>query len=94
MSKTAKNSVPAQTAGAELPFEEAMKKLESVVAAMESDDLPLETMLAKYEEGMRLAEACQAKLAAAELKLQQLEKNAAGQTILRPLAAAETASDE
>jgi len=94
MSKTTKNAVPGQTAGADMAFEEAMKKLETLVEAMESDDLPLESLLAKYEEGMRLAEVCQAKLAAAELKLQQLEKNAAGQTVLRPLAAGATTSDE
>ena len=28
-----------------LPFEEALKKLESIVEAMESEDLPLETLL-------------------------------------------------
>ena len=67
------------------PFEEALKKLEGVVAAMESDDLPLETLLARYEEGMKLIKACQEKLAEAELKIQQLEKNAAGEIKLKPL---------
>ena len=68
-----------------LPFEEALKKLEGVVEAMESDDLPLETLLAKYEEGTRLVKICQEKLAEAELKIQQLEKNAAGELKLKPL---------
>ena len=68
----------------ELPFEEALKKLEIIVEAMETEGLPLETLLAKYEEGTRLARVCQAKLAEAELKIQQLEKNAAGGTSLRP----------
>ncbi len=62
-----------------------MQKLESVVEAMESDDLPLETLLAKYEEGAQLVKTCQAKLAEAELKIQQLEKNAAGEMKLKPL---------
>jgi hypothetical protein len=35
------------------PFEEALKKLETIVETMESDDLPLETLLAKYEEGTK-----------------------------------------
>ncbi len=66
------------------PFEEALKKLEDIVEAMESDDLPLETLLAKYEEGAKLVKICQQKLAEAELKIQQLEKNAAGEMKLKP----------
>jgi exodeoxyribonuclease VII small subunit len=65
------------------PFEEALKKLEAIVEAMESGDLPLETLLARYEEGTRLVQICQAKLAEAELKIQQLEKNAAGEMKLK-----------
>ena len=68
-----------------VPFEEALKKLEDIVEAMESEELPLETLLAKYEEGTRLAQICQTKLAEAELKIQQLEKNAAGELKLKPV---------
>jgi exodeoxyribonuclease VII small subunit len=68
-----------------LPFEEALKNLEAIVEAMESEELPLETLLAKYEEGTRLARICQEKLADAELKVQQLEKNVAGELKLKPL---------
>jgi len=68
-----------------LPFEEALERLESIVEAMESAELPLESLLAKYEEGTRLARLCQAKLSEAELKIQQLEKNAAGEMKLAPL---------
>jgi exodeoxyribonuclease VII small subunit len=67
------------------PFEEALQKLENVVEAMESDDLPLETLLARYEEGARLVKLCQEKLAEAELKIQKLEKDAAGNMKLQPL---------
>ena len=68
-----------------LPFEEALKKLESVVDAMESGDLPLENLLSRFEEGTRLVKVCQEKLEEAELKIQKLEKNAAGETALKPL---------
>jgi exodeoxyribonuclease VII small subunit len=68
-----------------LPFEEALKKLEGIVEVMEADDLPLETLLARYEEGARLVKICQEKLAEAEIKIQQLEKNAAGELKLKPL---------
>lgn len=53
---------------------------------MESGDLPLESLLAKYEEGTKLAKVCQEKLAEAELKVQQLEKTAAGELKLKPVA--------
>ena len=69
-----------------LPFEEALKKLESIVEAMESGDLPLETLLTRFEEGTKLARVCQTKLSEAELKIQKLEKSAAGEVTLTPLA--------
>ena len=69
-----------------LAFEEALKKLEAIVTKMETEDLPLETLLAKYEEGTRLARTCQEKLAEAEVKIRQLEKTAAGEMKLKPLA--------
>ena len=71
------------------PFEEALKNLEAIVEAMEADDLPLETLLAKYAEGARMVKVCQEKLAEAELKIQQLEKTAAGELKLKPLDLAE-----
>lgn len=52
---------------------------------MESDELPLEQLLAQYEEGVKLAKVCQDKLADAELKIQQLEKTAGGELKLKPL---------
>jgi exodeoxyribonuclease VII small subunit len=83
MSKPGRATETAKTN--DLPFEEALKKLETIVEAMESGDLPLETLLAKYEEGSRLAQICQAKLAEADLKIQQLEKNATGELKLKTL---------
>jgi exodeoxyribonuclease VII small subunit len=80
-SKSAGQNIPAKSP----PFEEALKKLEGIVEAMESDDLPLETLLAKYEEGAKLVKICQEKLAEAELKIQQLETTAAGEMKLKPL---------
>jgi len=71
-------------AAKDLPFEEALKKLESVVEAMESGELPLESLLAKFEEGTRLVKTCQAKLEEAELKISKLEKNAAGEPVTQP----------
>ena len=83
MSKTAKAADAAK--GDNLPFEEAIKKLETIVESMESGDLPLESLLARYEEGMNLAKTCQHKLAEAEVKIQQLEKTASGALKLKAL---------
>jgi exodeoxyribonuclease VII small subunit len=89
-------SKPAQGSGAteapadqQMPFEEALKKLESIVDAMENSDLPLESLLARFEEGAQLAQLCQARLAEAELKIQRLEKTAAGQLLVKPLTLAD-----
>ncbi len=88
MSKAVKAADAAKTDN--LPFEAALKKLENIVEAMEADDLPLDTLLARYEEGTRLAQICQAKLAEAELKIQQLEKDAVGELKLKPFSSEES----
>ncbi len=90
MSKPGRN--PEGGKSDKLPFEESLQKLESIVEAMEAGELPLETLLARYEEGMNLAQACQARLEDAEIKIQQLEKAADGTLKLKPLAI-ETSED-
>ena len=72
-----------------LPFEDALHRLEGIVEAMEAQDLPLETLLAKYEEGTKLAQMCQSRLTEAEVKIQQLEKNARGELSVKPAAITE-----
>lgn len=88
LTKTAGND-PANV----LPFEEALRKLEGIVEAMETDDLPLETLLAKYEEGTKLVKNCLEKLSEAELKIQKLEKSAAGEMKLKPFETEEAESE-
>ncbi|HAB16045.1 MAG TPA: exodeoxyribonuclease VII small subunit [Verrucomicrobiota bacterium] len=79
MSKTAKAVSPAEGASdPRLPFEEALAKLEAIVEGMEAAELPLEKLLIQFEEGAQLAKICQNHLAAAEVRVQQLEKNLAG----------------
>lgn len=84
-------ALPESSAG--VPFEQAMNKLESIVESMETDEMPLEQLLSSYEQGMQLVQACQRKLAEAELKIQQLEKNAAGEAILKPATLAADSAD-
>ena len=68
-----------------LSYEEALKRLEAIVEEMESDDLPLESLIARYEEGMRLRKLCLDKLAEAEGKIQVLEESLSGEFSLKSL---------
>jgi exodeoxyribonuclease VII small subunit len=83
MSKAAKSASSAAPAAGDLAFEDALKKLETIVEAMESGELSLEETLARYEEGTRLARHCQGKLSEADLKIKVLEKGADGEPALR-----------
>jgi exodeoxyribonuclease VII small subunit len=85
---------PAQAAPPELAFEDALKRLESIVESMEAEDLPLELLLSRYEEGTKMAKICQTKLSEAEVKIQQLEKNAVGDFVLKPLAVSDNSAGE
>ena len=85
MAKTSKTAAAKPDA---LLFETALGRLETIVAAMEGGDLPLEQLLAQYEEGMKLATVCQEKLAEAEAKIQQLEKPPTGEFKLKPFTGA------
>lgn len=86
MSKPAGSKASAKASKPEMPFEEALEKLESIVESMEEDDLPLETMLKRFEDGAKLAKACQSKLSEAETKIKKLEKTATGEFDLTELA--------
>lgn len=63
---------------AQLSFETALEKLESIVESMESGEVPLADLLAKFEEGTRLLKVCEARLKDAELKIEQLKKQKDG----------------
>lgn len=54
-------------------YEARYARLQEVVLQLETGELPLDQAIALYEEGVRLAAACQALLDAAELRVQQLQ---------------------
>lgn len=56
----------------EFTYEQAVAELESIVAALESAEHPLDEALALYQRGQLLAHHCAALLDRAELKVQQL----------------------
>ena len=43
-------------------FEDALEKLENIVRDMERGDMPLDSALKSFEEGIRLIRFCSAKL--------------------------------
>lgn len=86
-SSKAAGTAAAASAGSDKqpPFEEALRKLEDIVESMEAGELPLETLLARFEEGTRLVKACQTRLEEAELKINRLEKSRTGEFTLQPV---------
>ena len=59
-------------------FESAIERLEQIVEEMEGDRLPLEELLARYEEGTRLVKVCQDRIGAAEKRIELIARNASG----------------
>ncbi|MCX7886378.1 MAG: exodeoxyribonuclease VII small subunit [Verrucomicrobiae bacterium] len=68
----------------ELSFEAAIERLEKIVAEMENADLPLEQLLQKYEEGIRLVQLCTQKLDEAEKKIEILTRKPDGTVERKP----------
>ncbi|HVW20640.1 MAG TPA: exodeoxyribonuclease VII small subunit [Opitutaceae bacterium] len=63
-----------------MSFEAALEKLETIVESMESGEIPLADLLAKFEEGNKLLKLCEARLKEAELKIELLKKQKEGAT--------------
>lgn len=59
-------------------FEEALAKLESIVESMESGDVPLADLIARFEQGTKLLQVCESRLKEAELRIEQLKKSKDG----------------
>ena len=77
-----------------LSFEQAIQRLEKIVADMEGAELPLEDVLKRYEEGTRLVRFCAAKLDEAEKKIEILQKKADGSAKLEPFDAPAEADND
>jgi exodeoxyribonuclease VII small subunit len=59
-------------------FEETMSRLGKIVETLEQGSASLEESIALYEEGAALAKQLNETLAKAELRIQQITKNANG----------------
>lgn len=62
-------------------FEQAMERLEKIVAALDGGDAPLDDSLALFEEGVRLVRLCSEKLDNAEQKVRMLTRGADGKLV-------------
>ena len=69
---------------AEIKFEDALKKLEKIVADLENGNISLDEALEKYEEGIRLSKVCAKKLEVAKKKVEILLKAEDGSLELKP----------
>jgi exodeoxyribonuclease VII small subunit len=54
----------------DLSFEEAMAGLENIVEEMEGEQLPLEELIARYENGARLLKHCETVLTGARKRVE------------------------
>lgn len=61
-------------------FEDALTKLEAIVESMETGDVPLADLLAKFAEGNQLLKTCEGRLKSAELKIEELKKTKQGES--------------
>jgi exodeoxyribonuclease VII small subunit len=70
----------ADTAGpaSELSFEDALKRLEEIVRLLERGEAPLDQSIELYQEGDRLKRHCEARLKAAQARIEQIAFGADG----------------
>ena len=69
---------------AEKKFEAALARLEEIVTELESGELGLEQSLKLFEEGVKLARVCNARLEEAERKVEVLLKDKNGKMTAKP----------
>jgi exodeoxyribonuclease VII small subunit len=64
---------------AELSFEAALKRLEEIVRRIESGEASLDESIELYGEGDRLRQQCEARLQAAQVKIDKIQLGRDGQ---------------
>jgi exodeoxyribonuclease VII small subunit len=69
---------------AEKKFEATLARLEEIVRSLESGELGLEQSLKLFEEGVKLARVCNARLEEAERKVEVLLKDKNGKMTAKP----------
>jgi len=69
---------------ATVKFEEALARLEAIVAELERGELPLEDSMRIFEEGIKLSKVCLKMLDDAERRVEILVKDKDGRKRTRP----------
>ena len=72
-----------------LSFEEALKRLEEIVGALEKGDVTLSDSMTMFEEGTALIRSCSAMLDSAEQQVVRLKKGPDGAPVELPFDAEE-----
>ena len=75
-------------------FEQAMERLDEIVARMEVEKLPLEEMVASYEEGMQLLQSCRQRIEAARRRVELINAGNGETASLTPLDPEATVAEE
>jgi exodeoxyribonuclease VII small subunit len=63
-------------------FEQDLKKLESIVSDMESENINLESLVGHYKEGIELIKKCREKLSKSELLIKNSADTDHSQTLI------------
>ena len=79
--KPIKNQPPAEAPR----FEEAFSRLEEVIDEMERGELPLEDLLTRFEEGVKLVKSCRGFLKQAQTRIERFVEVKDGQWVLKEL---------
>ena len=81
----------------DLSFEQAFERLEGLVREMESDEMPLSSLIEGYERGIQLHALCQKRLEEAQGRIEMIRQRADGEIAVEPFdddaAASVAASD-
>ena len=85
MASDTPDDIPADIRG--LTFEEALKALEEIVRRLEGGEVSLEESIATYTRGTHLKRHCEAKLAAARERVEQIELRPDGTATAKPFPA-------
>lgn len=78
----------------EISFEKAMDRLDEIVTQMEGDRMPLDEMVASYEEGMGLLKVCRQRIDAARRRVEIITADAEGKATLATFDPASAAATE
>lgn len=65
----------------QMSFEDSLKALEELVRQLESGDVPLDDSITLYERGEKLRQHCQARLNAAQARIEKIVTGPDGQAI-------------